>query len=412
MPKKIEPLAAQAIPRLPIPEKGFRDYSDGGGLRLRVWASGARAWMLFYRVKGSKSTRLIKLADFGDKEGELGLAAARERARTLKAEIREGEDPKRARIVSAAAGSFGELCHAYLEHIERHQAAATVREKRRVLEGDDTRDLRGMVPAEITPYDIARVLDIVEERGSLSMTNHVQTYLSAVFRWAVRYRHGGLRYNPVSPLERRHGAASSKRWLADDEVRSIWRDIDRREVGAPTALKLVLLTAQRPGEVARMEWRHIDGSTWSMPRGYRKRKLAESEPHDAHLSDLALETLDVVKAYHARARRPGHREFVFPGDAAAGHIDAKALSHAARRIRNHLRKSGAVAEPWKAHDLRRTAATHMRKYLEADRLTVQKILGHKDEDVTGVYDRHDMWPERVAALDAWADRLREIVGDD
>ena len=43
------------------------------------------------------------------------------------------------------------------------------------------------------------------------------------------------------------------------------------------------------------------------------------------------------------------------------------------------------------------------------RLIVNKILGHKDPTMAGIYDRNAYWVERVGALDAWAARLHEIV---
>ena len=43
------------------------------------------------------------------------------------------------------------------------------------------------------------------------------------------------------------------------------------------------------------------------------------------------------------------------------------------------------------------------------RHVVERILGHVDSSVAGVYDRHAYWDERTQALDAWAARLREIV---
>ena len=63
---------------------------------------------------------------------------------------------------------------------------------------------------------------------------------------------------------------------------------------------------------------------------------------------------------------------------------------------------------WTPHDLRRTAATQMTRMGHA-RLVVDKILGHKDTSVAGIYDRHAYTDERRVALDAWAEQLREIV---
>ncbi len=43
------------------------------------------------------------------------------------------------------------------------------------------------------------------------------------------------------------------------------------------------------------------------------------------------------------------------------------------------------------------------------RLVIGKLLNHVDSSVTSVYDVHSYAPEKRAALEAWANRLDEIV---
>ncbi len=65
-------------------------------------------------------------------------------------------------------------------------------------------------------------------------------------------------------------------------------------------------------------------------------------------------------------------------------------------------------EPWKLHDFRRTFATHLRS-IGVDRLVVCKLLNHAEAGVTKVYDRYTADPEKTAAMERWANRLREII---
>jgi hypothetical protein len=44
------------------------------------------------------------------------------------------------------------------------------------------------------------------------------------------------------------------------------------------------------------------------------------------------------------------------------------------------------------------------------RLTVSKLLNHVERGVTAIYDRYGYDREKREAVDAWAARLREIVG--
>ena len=400
-------LTAQGIRRLPIPEPpdALCDYPDGRvpGLCLRVFASGRRGWYVKYRQNGKQ--RRYKLGDFP----VMGLAEARKSAERMRVEVRGGADPVRARQERRDAQTLGELFEEYLEYAEGELAPSTMKERERILRGSDVWDLRQLVPVEVTPRDVAKVLDKIERRGALVMLNRTQGALGRVFRWAVQRQRAGLEANPVKQLERRFDEEGRDRWLTADEIRAVWHDIESRTIGAPTAMQFVLVTAQRPGEVAGLRWSHVEGSTWKMPEGYRKSKKL-SPPHHTHLSGIALDILGAAKEYHRAQETPGHRKFVFPNPKAPeGHIKAKALAHAAQRANRVLTKAGTIEGRWTPHDLRRTASTHMTK-LGHGRLIVDKVLGHADTTVAGIYDRHSYQRERQDALDAWGERLREIVG--
>ena len=68
----------------------------------------------------------------------------------------------------------------------------------------------------------------------------------------------------------------------------------------------------------------------------------------------------------------------------------------------------AIDDPWKLHDLRRTFATQLRT-IGIDRLVVSMLLNHAEAGVTKVYDRYAADPEKAAAMERWANRLREII---
>jgi len=406
-------LTKDSIKRLPFPEPPDLqiDFPDGRvpGLSLRLFAGGRRGWYLKYRQDGRQ--RRYKLGDYP----ALGIADARKKAERMRVDVRDGADPARDRRERLGATTFGGLVEQYLnEYATKNLAAKTLVERERILLHRDLKPLETLIPSEVTPADIAHALDRIEGRGSHIMLNRYQTALSAVFRWAVQRQRAGLVANPVKQLERRFPETGRNRWLSEDEIRAVWRDIAGRNLGAPTAMKLILVTAQRPGEVARIRWSDIKGSTWSMPQAYRKAVKGQdiALPHDVHLSDLALEIIESLKEHHGRAKTVGRKKYVFPNPQAPdGHIKTKGISHAAQRSNRVLLRAGSVEGRWTPHDLRRTAATHMTK-MGADRLVVEKVLGHKDYTVGGIYDRYDRWDKRTAALDAWADSLREIVEAD
>jgi integrase len=72
---------------------------------------------------------------------------------------------------------------------------------------------------------------------------------------------------------------------------------------------------------------------------------------------------------------------------------------------------GPDAEDWRIHDLRRTVATNM-AMLRVQPQVIEAVLNHKSGIVSGVaaiYNRHAYQDEKREALEAWANRVREIV---
>jgi len=65
-------------------------------------------------------------------------------------------------------------------------------------------------------------------------------------------------------------------------------------------------------------------------------------------------------------------------------------------------------EHWYIRDLRRSFATHLRS-LGVERLVVSKLLNHAEAGATKIYDRYAADPEKTAAMERWANRLREII---
>jgi integrase len=75
-------------------------------------------------------------------------------------------------------------------------------------------------------------------------------------------------------------------------------------------------------------------------------------------------------------------------------------------------KAGIVADSWRLHDLRRTAASGMQR-LGVSVPVIEKTLNHVSgtfRGIVGVYQQHDYADEVRIALQKWADRVEEIVG--
>jgi integrase len=167
-------------------------------------------------------------------------------------------------------------------------------------------------------------------------------------------------------------------------------------------LLLVLVTAQRPGEVRQLarEQLAIDCAepTWTIPAHIAKNRRLHIVP----LSNLALQILK------SALDTSSHSDLVFPAPDTELPVKNVALPMAMSVLfRNHL----PHMQPATPHDLRRTAATGMRRIGVAPDI-VSLILNHTRQDVTGRhYDHHQALAERRDALNRWPAHITVIASE-
>jgi integrase len=92
--------------------------------------------------------------------------------------------------------------------------------------------------------------------------NRLASLISKIFAWAVDEEIVGA--SPAVRLKRVE-EHERERALSEDEIRVLWPALD--QIGYPFghALKLLLVTGQRRGEVAGLKWSDITGDGWLLP---------------------------------------------------------------------------------------------------------------------------------------------------
>ena len=136
--------------------------------------------------------------------------------------------------------------------------------------------------------------------------------------------------------------------LEAGEIVALWRGLDEPGVSETIrlALRFLLLTAQRIGEVVNAEWLEIDwdNAVWTLPGS----KVKNGREHRVPLCDQTMKVLAEIKA------NAGNSGWLFPSPRGDRPITARALDKALRR----LRLAGHVPD-FRPHDLRRTAASRI-----------------------------------------------------
>ena len=244
------------------------------------------------------------------------------------------------------------------------------------------------------PIDIKRsdIKAMVARIGAPVVANQTLAATSAIFSWAIKEEI--VQMNPCKGVGR-HDVTSRERVLSDEELPLFWAAFDKAELQG-VALKLILLTGQRPGEVLQMRSEHIvDQCWWQMP-GKPDPKLGwpgtkNGHSHKVYLPAIVSEMLVELNDGCVVAGRGGRKPIA--------RLDATM-----RQICVALGVGSKVTP----HDLRRTHGTKITK-LGFGRDAMNRIQNHKEGGVTDTYDRHGYEDENKRVMEAVASHLMAIV---
>ena len=375
-----------AIKKTEPPKAGNRVHYDDeiAGLGLRVTAAGARSFILNYRHEGRERRLTI------GKWPAWTATAAREEAKKLRVKLDQGIDPLATKEERRKAPTVRDIAEQYMEiDGPRKKWGAT---EKQYLERD-VLPVWGRLKAE----DIKRrdVIALVERKAQQTPTaaNRLLGVVRSMFNWAIR--RDLLEVNPCLQVKPPAQENRRDRVLTEDEIRALWEKLDTAAM-APAcraALRLILATAQRPGEVIGAERSEFDigARWWTIPAPRSKNRNAHRVP----LNGLALE---LIGGLENRGR------FLFPSPYKPDSpITVAGLSNAVSVNQAHF----GIAR-WTPHDLRRTAASHMAS-AGVSRFIVGRVLNHADRSTTAIYERYSYDLEKRKALDAWARKLQQII---
>ena len=226
--------------------------------------------------------------------------------------------------------------------------------------------------------------------ASPTVANQVRASASAIFTWGIKME--VVTQNPCRGVER-NATKSRERILSDAEIPLFWAaftDTAGKSVGS--ALKTVLLTGQRPGEVKRHE--HISDGWWTLP-GAPDPKIGWPGTKNGMSHRVWLP--EAVRAYVGS----DNSGFVFAG--ARGGL-AGDLGLAMRDICTRF----GVKEKVTPHDLRRTHGSTITR-LGFGRDAMNRIQNHKEGGIADVYDRHKYEIENRRVMEAAANHILALA---
>ncbi len=400
------------------PEKEYC-IREGHGFTLRVLPSGVKTFQYIYTLNGKRHR--MNLGQYP----AVTLADAREKFRAAAILAGKGLSPleQSVAIEPETALTIQKLVDAYKEFVEQHMAKSTARETVRTLDKYIIPSWKDRNAQDIRRKDAISLIDPIAATAP-GQARGVMKIARAMFNYAM-----DRELVEINPFTRLPAAVpsikptSTSRTLSDDEIKTVWNTIHSAtppgSAETRKALLLILITAQRPGEVAGMAWSEIDKKWWTIPSERIKTRNQRQESHRVFLAPLALTVV---------GKNPGYSEYVFPGPAIIDPVDQKAVFPALqRKALSHMvcderaggrpagdgKKTEAMAEyfglpRWTPHDLRRTAATKLSELGCPDEV-IDAILNHAKKGVIGIYNRNKYDKEKQKWLATWAEYLGNLV---
>ncbi|WP_275937335.1 tyrosine-type recombinase/integrase [Marinovum algicola] len=364
-------------------------YGDGEGLYLRVGPTGAKSWILRTRIKG----RITAGGNPLRWEGGLGsvshvsLAEARDTARELRKIARTGGDPGAEKNKETL--TFEQAARrVYQSLLPTWRNAKHAQTWIGTLENYAFPEFGRTQIQDVTTADVHAVLAPIWT-AKHETAKRLRQRISSVFDWAKGAGHY-TGENPVNGLKKalplvRHKPRNMPA-LPWQEIPEFMEALKSRSSVSALALRFVVLTASRSGEVRGAIWGEFEDATWTVPGERMKR----GELHRVPLSAAALEVLTSVRGLDPA--------IVFPSPSKSTGGTARALSDAA--FKSLMQKAGY--EYVTVHGMRSAFRDWASESVHADREVAEAALSHAVGDrVERAYARSDLFERRKTLMDAW-----------
>lgn len=374
-------LTKRQIEALEPTEKDYFVWdTELSGLGIRVFPTGRKQFVLQYRY--GKISRRMSLGRFG--------AITPDQARGLALEalvkIRQDVDPQREKQERREAVTVRELAQRFdEEHIAVRLKASTAKEYRRNLDLFILPAIGHLRVIDVTRADIAKYHH--DWRHRPYQANRNIEIISKMFNLAELW---GLRPDGTNPRKhiKKYPEKKRERYFSASELQAIGRVLGEMEqerielLSAIAAVRLLLFTGCRLGEILTLRWEHVDMAEHAL-------RLPDSKTGAkvVHLGSAALDVLQSIE-------RLENNGFVIAGRNPGAHLTD--LQPFWQRLRGRAGLKNA-----RIHDLRHTFASVAVSNGQSLPI-IGKLLGHTQVQTTARYAHLANQPVLQAANDVSA----------
>ncbi|MGE0333929.1 MAG: tyrosine-type recombinase/integrase [Gammaproteobacteria bacterium] len=345
------------------------------GFGLRVYPNGRKVYVVKCRIKGQQ--RFITLGQHGPVTAD----QARTRAYNILSEAKNGRDPAKELDQARKAPTMKGLGERFLrEHVAMRCKPSTQFEYKRSVELFINPKLGTRKVTDIERRDIA------ELHHSFShipyQANRTLGVLSKMFNLAEVW---GLRADGSNPClhVKKYPEQKRERFLSPEEFAALGKALREVEAdgsetqSAVDAIRLLMLTGCRLGEIMTLKWDYVDLKT-------RELRLPDTKT-GAKIVHFGKTAADVLKGIEKLEDNP----YVIAGKKQGGRLTD--LQHPWRRIR-----AKASLDDVRIHDLRHSYASGALALGEGLPM-IGKLLGHTQVQTTARYAHLANDPVKTAA---------------
>jgi integrase len=370
--------------------------SEVKGFALVVTPAGTKSYAVDYRAGSDRGTPKRRLT-IGKHGSPWTPETARIEAKRLLAEVAAGRDPATARQQERDALTFGELIDLYLAEGAGHKKPSTLKADRGRIE-HHLRPLLGKLRADrIGRAEIERMRNAIaagktaekiasaEKRrpgsvatGGKGAAAQCVALVSSIYAFAIG--RGLSADNPARGVKKAP-VRKVERFLSEAEIARLAEALEAEAQQSgnpypPAAIKLLLLTGCRKGEIANLRWEHVDFERECL-------RLADSKTGAkvVYLNSPARALLHELP-------RMADNQRVIPG------LRADSAGPAIDKVWSRVRQAAGLADV-RLHDLRHSFAS----VAAAGGLSLPVIgalLGHKHAATTARYAHLSADPLRAA----------------
>jgi integrase len=390
-------IGSEAMPKLTkrvvdAAEGRAREYfiwdEDLPGFGLRILPSGRKRYIIQYRA--GRRSRRISLGP----STVLTCEQARGRAITIIAVTKNGEDPAARRAADRRAITVKELVERFeKEHIDLRLKPSTAKGYKRMLERFVIPRLGNHRVNEVTRADVAQLHH--DLRHIAYDANRCLEMISKMFNLAEMW---GLRPDGSNPRKhiKKYPEEKRERFLSAAELRrvgEVLREMEQEGIELPSAIaavRLLILTGCRLGEIMTLKWEHVDirGKALRLPDSKTGAKVV-------HLGQPAAEVLEKIE-------RVEKNPWVIVGTKPGARLtDLQPFWQRAR--------ARAGLKDVRIHDLRHTFASTAVAAGQGLPM-IGKLLGHTQVQTTARYAHLAADPVKEAVNRVASDLARAIGG--